>query len=121
MKCEYCSFTVIELLNAIDNLNLNKASGCDGLYVAAIKYCHLHIIPILQYVFSACCKHGFVSQNFCLIVRDKIAPVPKKNGMCNEYEDIHPITIVNYIRKLFEHFLADLRSVLISTNYKFGF
>ena len=62
----------------MSNLCLGKASGCDGLCTEAIKYCHPCIIPVLQFLFDACCRHGFVTRNFC---SGKITPVPKKWGV----------------------------------------
>ena len=47
-----CSvFSAAEVLGAVSNLCLGKASGCDGLCAEAIKYRHPCIIPVQQFPF----------------------------------------------------------------------
>ena len=76
-------------------------------------------MPVLQFLFDACCKHGFVLRNCC---SGKITPVPKKNGVCSEFEEFRSIITVNIVGKIFEYcVLSRLKTYIKFHELQFGF
>jgi hypothetical protein len=117
--CNCTMFTNENIINAIKKLALGKSCGIDGLPGEAIKYCHPSIISKLQILFSSCCKHAYVPDNFC---SGKITRVPKKNGVCSKFEDFRPVTTVNVLGKLFEYcILSKIESCLNFHELQFSF
>ena len=92
------------MFSAISKLCTGKACGSDNLLAEAIKFCHLRILPLLQSLYSICCKHGFVP---CNLYVGRITSVPKKNGVCGEFQDYRPITTANSFGKIFEYCLLN--------------
>ena len=115
-----CSvFSTVQVLGAVSNLGFGKVSGCDGLCAEAIKYCNPCIIPVLQFLFDACRKHGFVTRNVC---SGKITPVPNKNGVCSKFEKFCPITTVNTVGKIFQYrVLSRLKTCVKFHELQLGF
>jgi hypothetical protein len=116
---ECSSFTLSDVLCAINKLGIGKACGIDGLPAEAVKYCHPCIVPILQNVFNACCMHGFVPSNFC---SGRLVPVPKKRGVCGNFQDFRPVTTANTLGKIFEYcILSRLEQCYVFNDLQFGF
>lgn len=116
--CSYTSFTVADVFAAVSRIALGKASGYDSISAEAIKHCNPILLPKLQELFTACCKHAFVPNNFC---GGRITPVPKKAGKCDIFDDFRPITTVNTLGKIFEYcLLAKLEPCLDFHELQFG-
>ena len=85
----------------------------------AIKFCHLRIVPLLQFLFSVCCEHGLVSRNCCV---GRITPVSNKNVVCGEFQDFCPIINANSLDKIFEYCLLNRLELCMSFHeLQYGF
>ena len=97
---ECFKFTSQDIIEAIDELKIDKAAGFDNLKAESIKFAHPFIVNILKDLFNMCCKHGCVPLSFCV---GRIVPVPKKERVCGRFTDYRSVTIVSVIAKVFEY------------------
>ena len=68
---------------------------------------------------TACCKHGFVSNNFCC---GRISPVLKSGSLRHEFADYRPVTTINMIAKVFEYcLLSKLNGLAMLEDLQMGF
>ena len=63
-KCCYTVFTQDNKICAVSQLKLGKAAGLDHLTAKCIKNANDALYNQLTFLFTMCCKQGFVSKNF---------------------------------------------------------
>ena len=116
---ECSEFTAQDIIEAIDELKINKAAGFDNLKAESIKFAHLIIVNVLNELFNICCKHGCVPLSFCV---GRIVPVPKKERVCGKFTDYRPVTSVSVIAKVFEYCIVKRLYMYIKLHdLQFGF
>ena len=57
---ECYEFTAQDIIEAIDELKIDKAAGFDNLKAESIKFAHPIIVNVLKELFNMCFKHGFL-------------------------------------------------------------
>jgi hypothetical protein len=93
-------FSNAEIKASFDYIKCGKAAGLDGLVGECVKFAHPSLRVLLKELFEACCKHGYVPENFC---GGRVTPIPKKANVYGSYQDFRPVTSVNILAKVFEY------------------
>ena len=73
---ECFDFTAHDIIEAIDELKIDKAASFDNQKAESIKFAHPIIVNLLKELFKMCCKHGCVTLSCCV---GRIVHVPKRN------------------------------------------
>ena len=97
---ECSEFTAQDIIEATDELKIDKAAGFDNLKAKSIKFAHPIIVNVLKELFNMCFKHGCVPLSFCV---GRIVPVPKNERVCGKFTDYRLVTTVSVIAKVFEY------------------
>ncbi|CAG4956470.1 unnamed protein product [Colias eurytheme] len=111
-----------EVLNEMRNLDVNKASGPDGIPAIVLKTCAPELSPILTRLFRLSFKMGVVPKAWKLA---NIQPVPKKGSRADP-SNYRPISITSIICKIMERILnyrllTHLESNDILNDRQYGF
>jgi Reverse transcriptase (RNA-dependent DNA polymerase) len=107
--------------NVIEQLQLGKGAGYDGLVIEHIKYAHPIIHTILSKLFRLMILTATVPDEFGIGLT---IPLPKGdiNSKSVTVEDYRGITISPVVSKIFEHcLLKKFGSYLRSSDHQFGF
>ena len=116
---ECSEFTAQDIIEAIDELKIDKAAGFDNLKAESIKFAHPIIVNVLKELFNMCCKHGCVPLSFCV---GRIVPVPKKERVYGKFTDYRPVTTVSVIAKVFVYCIVKRLYIYIKLHdLQFGF
>jgi len=108
-----------DVMLAFKQLKLGKAAGLDKVSAELLINADVILCQKLADLFTACCKHGFVPNNFC---GGRISPVPKVGSLSHECADYRPVTTINVIGKVFEYCLLNkLSGLAILDDLQFGF
>ena len=117
-----CDLTVCEdeVLAALMNLDIHKATGPDQLPPRILKECTHQIAPSLCLLFNRSPHHGLLPVEWKL---DNIVPVHKK-GNKSEVENYRPISLLCVVSKVLERCVLNklrdhLLGVVISTQHGF--
>jgi Reverse transcriptase (RNA-dependent DNA polymerase) len=113
---------VREMLQVVDSLNNNAASGIDGISLRLIKYCFDFIAPILISGFNGCLDRGIFPN---LLKTSKTVPI-HKTGSKSLPSNYRPISIQTNFAKIFEKLIyRRLESFYVANNFfnasQFGF
>ena len=95
---ECSEFTAHDIIEAIDELKIDKAAGFDNLKTESTKFAHPIIVNVLKELFNMFYKHGCVLLSLCV---GRIVPLPKKERVCGKFTDYRPVTTVSVIAKVF--------------------
>ena len=90
---------VIKLLN---NLNIHKAPGPDGLSAMVLKECSSEIAPVLTYIFNESLAQGAVPDDWR---HANVAPVFKK-GEKYDAANYRPVSLTCICCKTLEHIIV---------------
>ena len=104
---------------------LNSTGSAFHKYFDEHYYCYIetyaHVILGQKStdLFTACCKHGFVPNNFC---GWRISSVPKNGSLSQKSADYRPVTAINVIAKVFEcYLLRKLSGLAMLDDLQLGF
>jgi len=92
-------FNVGTILNVLQSVPWNKASGASGLSYDLLKAASVNAITLVAEWFGLCFEIGLVPSSW---TRSLVVPVPKK-GDLNLIKNYRPISLTESFRKLFEH------------------
>ncbi|XP_045511489.1 uncharacterized protein LOC123706298 [Colias croceus] len=91
------------VLKTLRNLDVNKASGPDGLPAIVFKNCAPELSPVLTRLFRLSLKSGIVPKSWKVA---NVQPVPKK-GSRAEPTNYRPISITSILSKIMERILNE--------------
>ncbi len=104
------------LNNTIQQLDVGKAAGPDGLPGEALQLAGLKIGYLLALVFNCCFVHGFLPVHGCFnnsVVKNKCGNVTDKN--------YRPIATASVTSKILESVLERIGNMITTTDNQFGF
>lgn len=90
-----------EVLKTLRGLDVNKASGPDGISAVVLKTCAPELSPVLTRLFSLSLKTGVVPKSWKLA---NVQPVPKKGSRADPL-NYRPISITSLLCKCMERVL----------------
>jgi len=116
------TFSVDGILQLLDSLDINKASGPDNIPARVLKLCAPEIAPVLAVLFTQSYNCGKLPKDWLLA---NITPVFKEGDRSNP-ANYRPISLTSICSKLMEHILChDIMSHLdanqILNNCQYGF
>ena len=91
------------ILKHINELNINKAHGFDGISVRMIKICGTSISKPLRIIFRKCLETGYFPQSW---KQANIIPIHKKNSK-QDVKNYRPISLLPICGKIFEKIIFD--------------
>ena len=91
------------ILKHINQLNINKAHGFDGISVRMIKICGTSISKPLRIIFRKCLETGYFPQSW---KQANIIPIHKKNSK-QDVKNYRPISLLPICGKMFEKIIFD--------------
>ena len=93
-------FTTNEVLDAIKNLNCNKAPGFDGVTSEHLRHGGIALAELLRKMYNACITREYIPCNFRKGVQ---VPLYKGKNMCPlDPDNYRGITLLSTFSKLFE-------------------
>ena len=108
------SVEIQDIENAIKHLNLNKSADAEHIMAEYTLYSHPSIILHLKNLFKIMLHHSYVPQSFTSGI---ITPIIKdKRGDPTSIDNYRPITISSTISKIFEYFLLDKFTPMLSSD-----
>jgi hypothetical protein len=116
----YCYFTEEMLLTHLNNLNITKGSGPDGIPPNVLKHCAELICPLLVRYFNLFMKHGI----FPSVLKTSYVVPLLKSGNSSDVVNYRPIVIQPTLAKVFESLVMDviapvLRNVISPVQHGF--
>ena len=113
-------FTVQEVLEALNNLDPNKASGIDNIPPTVLKHCAFALAIPIHHLFMTSITSGTIPSEWKL---HKITAVPK-SGDKTSVKNYRPISLLCITSKVLERLIYDKIINSVSnciTQYQFGF
>ena len=105
-------FTSDDILNIINNLNVNKAHGCDNISIRIVKMFGKSICKPLELIFRNC----IAAEKFPRIWKKaNVIPIHKKNER-NLLKNYRPISLLPICSKIFERLIFNSLYNYISKN-----
>ena len=106
------NFTSENIRSIIQNLNISKAHGYDGISVRMIKICGESICKPLELIFRMCIDEGIFPNQW---KKANVVPIHKKNEK-NLVKNYRPISLLPIFSKIFERLIFDSIAVHLSNN-----
>ena len=97
-KFIFTEITIDEVLDELNAISQNKASGLDGVNTKLIKYGTKAIAPIVCKIFNMCLKQGSVPDELKVA---RVTPIYKSGGK-DEFSNYRPISILPICSKILE-------------------
>ena len=116
----YSTFSVLDVITAVNSMKLGKCPGPDGLNMEAFHYGGKRLCILLCILFNMCMKYGYVPGP----VRSAImVPLLKcKTGDISDVDNYRAITLSNSVSKILESLLLDIIVTVDGIDdYQFGF
>ncbi|CAG4952044.1 unnamed protein product [Colias eurytheme] len=101
-----------DVLHIMRNLDVNKASGPDGIPAIVLKTCAPELSPVLTRLFRLSLKSGKVPKSWKLA---NVQPVPKKGSRADP-ANYRPISITSIICKIMERLLNNRLLAYLETH-----
>jgi len=111
---------ILEIESAVAQLKPNKAVDTDGLVSEHFFHSHPAIFTHLKNLFHIILNHSYVPETFTTGI---VTPIPKdRRGNLTSSSNYRPITISSVISKIFEYFLLDrCTNLLTSDSLQFAY
>ena len=108
------------VIEAINELGLNKSAGMDGITAEHLKYASKELPYLLSMCITSCFSHGYLPESMLSVI---IAPVIKdKAGNINAKDNYRPIALASIISKVVEIIMLNrMETHLITQHNQFGF
>ena len=106
------NFSSENIKSIIQNLNINKAHGYDGITVRMIKICGESICKPLELIFRTCIDEGIFPNQW---KKANGVPIHKKNEK-NLVKYYRPMSLLPIFSKIFERLIFDSIAVHLSNN-----
>ena len=91
----------VEILNLINDLNIRKAVGIDGISALILKWAAHILIPYLTSIFNHCIRDGVYPN---ILKTARVTPI-SKGGAKNDTSSFRPISILTQLNRIFEKLL----------------
>ena len=96
-------FSCIRVKQFLDNININKAPGPDGIHGCVLKYCSISLCRPLSIIFRLSFNTGSIPAE---LKSANIVPVHKK-GEKNLINNYRPISLTCLTAKIMEHIIQE--------------
>ena len=106
--------------DAINDLEVGKSCGLDGIYSEHLKYSSVTYRSLLAKCMTSFLVHGYLPDSLMFVV---LVPIIKdKSGKINSKDNYRPIAIASIMSKLLEKLLLErLSNFLVTSSHQFGF
>lgn len=113
---------VVEVRKIIENLNVNKAPGVDGIRVKDIRFCKESMLPVITKFVNASIDEGIVPEELKMSL---IKPIYKQ-GKPGSFSNYRPIAILSVVDKILEKYVMKhlnryLEDHSLISKYQYGF
>jgi len=114
------TFSIVDVMNAVDKQKLGKCPGPDGIHMEAFRYGGKRLCIMLCLLFNACMKFGYIPSQ---LINAVIVPLVKcKTGDLSDADNYRAITMSNSISKILELLLLEIVENSDDIDaYQFGF
>ena len=111
---------LLQVEDAINNLDAGKSCGLDGIYSEHLKYSSIGYRIWIAKCMTSFLVHGQLPESLMSVV---LVPIIKdKSGKINSKDNYRPIAIASIMSKLIEKLLLERLSIFLLTSpHQFGF
>ncbi len=85
------SFSIHDVIAAIDNLKVGKACGLDNVFSEHLKYAHDKLSALLSILFNAVLTHDFLPATLLDTIIDPL--LKDKQGDIGDKDNYHPLAL----------------------------
>ena len=113
LKTWNCGITVNMVKKALNDLNINKSTGSDGLSAKLLSSASVYLAEPVTHIFCASIEERRFPDYW---KHATVIPIPKKST-CTTVNDLRPISLTPILSKMLERIILNLNINLFTNNY----
>ena len=110
------AITPDEIIEAIEELRLNAASGPDGIPAILLKKCKITLVEALSTFWNKCMKVGIIPAS----LKSSIIPPIHKGGNKSDAANYRPVALTSHIIKIYEKVIRNRLENHLDNNNSFN-